>query len=194
MPWSDWCYPFYSIPPDICLDDLQCIDRQKNSIDSNTRQFLNNLPSNNVLLWGPKGTGKSSLIKALVNEYQSQGLNIVEVNREDLGMLRDISESLREQSGKFILYCDDLSFEENDPSYKAIKVVLDGSLSSIPDNVLIYATSNRRHLLSESMRDNQESQMIREELHHNEAIEKKFHCLNVLVSGWHFIHLIRINI
>ena len=160
-------------PPHIRLDDLQCIKRQKEAINSNTRQFLAGLPANNVLLWGPKGTGKSSLIKALLNEYQPSGLNLIEVEKEDLNQLRDITEHLRVQDGRFILFCDDLSFEANDPSYKAIKVVLDGSLSATPDNVLIYATSNRRHLLPESMRDNENSQMVRDELHLNEAIEEK---------------------
>jgi uncharacterized protein len=157
----------------IKLADLQCIDRQKEKIDLNTQQFLAKLPANNVLLWGPKGTGKSSLIKALLNEYKTQGLNLVEVERKDLSDLRDIIERLGEQQAHFILFCDDLSFEADDPSYKAIKVALDGSLSNTPDNILIYATSNRRHLLPEMMSDNVSSQNIRGELHLNEAIEEK---------------------
>jgi len=157
----------------IKLADLQCIDRQKEKIDLNTQQFLAKLPANNVLLWGPKGTGKSSLIKALLNEYKTKGLNLVEVERKDLSDLRDIIERLGEQQAHFILYCDDLSFEADDPSYKAIKVALDGSLSNTPDNILIYATSNRRHLLPEMMSDNVSSQNIRGELHLNEAIEEK---------------------
>ena len=157
----------------IKLADLQCIDRQKQKIDRNTQQFLANLPANNVLLWGPKGTGKSSLIKALLSEYQKQGLNLIEVERKDLGDLRTIIEMLGNKQTHFILYCDDLSFEANDPSYKAIKVVLDGSLSSTPDNILIYATSNRRHLLPEMMSDNLASNNIKGELHLNESIEEK---------------------
>ncbi len=160
-------------PSNICLADLQCIDLQKENIDRNTQQFLANLPANNVLLWGPKGTGKSSLIKALLHEYQNQGLNLIEVTRNDLGDLRTIIEILSKKQAHFVLYCDDLSFEADDPSYKAIKVVLDGSLSSTPENILIYATSNRRHLLPEIMSDNVSSQYISGELHLNEAIEEK---------------------
>ncbi len=158
---------------EIHLNDLQCIDRQKHEIDDNTRQFLRELPANNVLLWGPKGTGKSSLIKALLNQYRTQGLNLIEVQRQDLIHLSEIVQQLRDKPGKFILFCDDLSFEANDPSYKAIKVALDGSLSATPDNVLIYATSNRRHLLPETMRDNVDSGSINGELHLDEAIEEK---------------------
>lgn len=160
-------------PQQISLADLQCIARQKEAIIANTRQFLASMPSNNVLLWGPRGTGKSSLIKALLNEFATDGLNMIEVQRQDLDQLRDITEQLRQYDARFILFCDDLSFEANDPSYKAIKVVLDGSLSATPDNVLIYASSNRRHLLPESMRDNVDSHMVADELHLNEAIEEK---------------------
>jgi predicted AAA+ superfamily ATPase len=160
-------------PTNISLADLQCIERQKGDIDRNTQQFLANLPANNVLLWGPKGTGKSSLIKALLNEYQSQGLNLIEVDRNDLSDLRAIIEILSSKQAHFILYCDDLSFEADDPSYKAIKVVLDGSLSSTPENILIYATSNRRHLVPEMMSDNIASKNIHGELHLSESIEEK---------------------
>ncbi len=160
-------------PARISLTDLQCIERQKEKIDLNTQQFLAKLPANNVLLWGPKGTGKSSLIKALLNEYQAKGLNLIEVERNDLGDLRKIIETLSLKQAHFILYCDDLSFEADDLSYKAIKVVLDGSLSSTPENILIYATSNRRHLIPEMMSDNIASQNISGELHLNEAIEEK---------------------
>ena len=162
-----------SYPTKIRLQDLQCIDRQKSLIVANTRQFLEQLPANNVLLWGPRGTGKSSLIKALLNDFQETGLNLVEVEKQDLTQLREITETMREMAGRFILFCDDLSFEANDPSYKAIKVVLDGSLSDTPENVLIYATSNRRHLLPESMRDNIDSQMVQDDLHLSESIEEK---------------------
>lgn len=160
-------------PQQISLADLQCIARQKEAITANTRQFLASMPANNVLLWGPRGTGKSSLIKALLNEFAADGLNMIEVQRQDLDQLRDITEQLRQYDARFILFCDDLSFEANDPSYKAIKVVLDGSLSATPGNVLIYASSNRRHLLPESMRDNVDSHMVADELHLNEAIEEK---------------------
>ncbi len=160
-------------PTNYCLEDLQCIDRQKELIDRNTQQFMANLPSNNVLLWGPKGTGKSSLIKALLSEYQEKGLNLIEVEREDLRDLRTIIEQLSNKEGHFILYCDDLSFEADDASYKALKVVLDGSLSNTSENILIYATSNRRHLLPEYMSDNVASKNINNELHLNETIEEK---------------------
>lgn len=160
-------------PHKLHLDDLQRIDRQKNLIDRNTRQFVAGLPANNVLLWGPRGTGKSSLIKALLNEHAGAGLRLIEVEREDLIMLPDIIEQLYDKPEKFLLYCDDLSFEANDPSYKALKAILDGSISASPDNVLLYATSNRRHLLPEYMSENQTSQIIDNELHHGEAVEEK---------------------
>ena len=157
----------------IRLKDLLCIDRQKEKIDRNTQQFLANLPANNALLWGPKGTGKSSLIKSLLNEYQNKGLNLIEIEKKDLSDLRKIVEQLSNIKAHFILYCDDLSFEADDPSYKAIKVALDGSLSNTPDNILIYATSNRRHLIPETMSDNIASQSIQGDLHLNESIEEK---------------------
>ncbi len=160
-------------PPDVSLADLQCIERQKAAITTNTRQFLAGAPANNVLLWGPRGTGKSSLIKAVLNAFQQDGLNMIEVERQDLEQLRDITEQLRHYDARFILFCDDLSFEANDPSYKAIKVVLDGSLSATPDNVLIYASSNRRHLLPEFMQENVDSHMVADELHLHESIEEK---------------------
>ena len=157
----------------IRLQDLQCLDRQKDIITQNTRQFLHGLPANNVLLWGPRGTGKSSLIKAILNEYSDDGLRLIEVERHHLVDLPDIAELLYQQKGRFIIYCDDLSFESNDASYKALKVILDGSVSDTPDNILIYATSNRRHLMPEYMSENQQSQMIEGELHMSEAIEEK---------------------
>jgi predicted AAA+ superfamily ATPase len=157
----------------IRLQDLQCLDRQKDIITQNTRQFLHSLPANNVLLWGPRGTGKSSLIKAILNEYADDGLRLIEVERHHLVDLPDIAELLYQQKGRFIIYCDDLSFESNDASYKALKVILDGSVSDTPDNILIYATSNRRHLMPEYMSENQQSQMIEGELHMSEAIEEK---------------------
>lgn len=157
----------------IRLEDLQCLDRQKQIITQNTRQFINGLPANNVLLWGPRGTGKSSLIKAILNEYAADGLRLIEVERQHLIDLPDIAELLYQQKGRFIIYCDDLSFESNDASYKTLKVILDGSISDTPDNILIYATSNRRHLMPEYMSENQQSKMIEGELHLSEAIEEK---------------------
>jgi len=160
-------------PANICLSDLQCIERQKELIHRNTQQFLTDLPANNVLLWGPKGTGKSSLIKALLSENKKNGLNMIEVEKNDLSDLRIIIEQLNNKEGHFILYCDDLSFEADDPSYKAIKVAIDGSLSNTPNNILIYATSNRRHLLPEYMSENLASKNIQDDLHLNESIEEK---------------------
>ncbi len=157
----------------VTLADLHCIDRQKQEIDRNTRQFLQDLPANHVLLWGPRGTGKSSLIKALLNVYRDKGLRLIEVDKEHLTDLPMIVEKLDGQPGHFIIFCDDLSFEADDPSYKAMKVVIDGSVSSTPENILIYATSNRRHLLPEYMSENRQSQMIEGELHLSEAIEEK---------------------
>ncbi len=155
------------------LDDLKCVDRQKIIIVQNTRQFINGLPANNVLLWGPRGTGKSSLIKAILNEYKSDGLRLIEVERQHLIDLQEICDLINPLDGSFIIFCDDLSFEANDPSYKALKVVIDGSISSTPDNVLIYATSNRRHLIPEYMSENQQSQFVEGELHLSEASEEK---------------------
>ncbi len=158
---------------DISLNDLLCIDNQKNILISNTEQFLNNLPANNALLWGPRGTGKSSLIKALLNEYHQDGLRVIEVDKHDLVDITQIVELLKTHNHHYILFCDDLSFDENDNSYKSLKVALDGSLSKTPDNILIYATSNRRHIVPEYMHENQQSVFKGEELHLSDAIEEK---------------------
>lgn len=157
----------------ITLGDLHHIDHQKQELERNTRQFLSGLPANNALLWGPRGTGKSSLIKALLNVYADEGLRIIEVERQDLTDLPDIVERLEGKHGKFIVFCDDLSFDEHDHSYRALKVVLDGSIESTPDNVIIYATSNRRHLVPERLRDNLDTQNVDGEIHHSEAVEEK---------------------
>ncbi len=160
-------------PQQIRLDDLQHIEAQKSKLDLNTRQFMQGLPANNALLWGAKGTGKSSLIKALLNAYAAQGLRLLEVDKTDLIDLPDIVESCRGARWRFLLFSDDLSFEANDPSYKALKSVLDGSIAAPPDNVLLYATSNRRHLMPELMRDNLDAQHVDGELHQSEAVEEK---------------------
>lgn len=157
----------------IDLDDLLCIDSQKQAIVRNTRQFLAGLPANNALLWGPRGTGKSSLLKALLNRYSSHGLRMIEVPRALLADLPAIIEQLPDSNSCHIIYCDDLSFEADDPGYKSLKVILDGSLSRLPDNLLIYATSNRRHLLPEYQHDNEASRLLGGELHHGEAVEEK---------------------
>lgn len=160
-------------PHRLRLADLQRIDRQKAAMDLNARQFLAGQPCNNALLWGARGTGKSSLIKALLNEYADRGLRLIEVDKHDLVDLPDIVEPLCNRPERFLLYCDDLSFEANDPSYKALKAMLDGSISTAPDNVLLCATSNRRHLLPEYLRENQDARLVEGELHYGEAVEEK---------------------
>ena len=160
-------------PHRLRLADLHCVDAQKQELDRNTRQFLAGAPANNALLWGSRGTGKSSLIKALLNDYAKQGLRLIEVDRGDLAALPDIVADLPATPWRFIVYCDDLSFEAGDASYKTLKAMLDGSIAAAPDNVLIYATSNRRHLLPERMEDNQETRLIGTELHHGEAVEER---------------------
>lgn len=160
-------------PHRLDLEDLLCVDRQKAELDRNTRQFLHGLPANNALLWGSKGTGKSSLVKALLTEYAGLGLRVVEVDRQHLVQLPDILELLHARPEKFILYCDDLAFETDDAGYKALKAVLDGSFSAPPPDVLIYATSNRRHLLPEYFDDNQGTRTIDGEIHQSEAVEEK---------------------
>ena len=160
-------------PAAIRLRDLQDIDDQKSRIDANTRQFLAAQPANNVLLTGARGSGKSSLIKALLNEYAAKGLRVIEVEKGDLIDLPDIVELLEGRPERFIIYCDDLSFDAGDATFKALKVVLDGSISCAPDNVLIYATSNRRHLMPEYFAENLESERVGEEIHPGEAVEEK---------------------
>lgn len=160
-------------PHRLRLADLQRIDRQKAALDLNARQFLAGQPCNHVLLWGARGTGKSSLIKALLNEYAAQGLRLIEVDKQDLLDLPELVEPLSDRPERFLLYCDDLSFAADDSSYKALKAMLDGSISAAPANVLLCATSNRRHLLPEYAQDNQQGQLIEGELHHGEAVEEK---------------------
>ena len=156
-------------PRHIGLADLQGIESQKTALQRNTLQFVRGLPANNVLLTGARGTGKSSLIKALLAEHASGGLRLLEVDKADLTDLPDIAELLAGRPERFILFCDDLSFEADDPSYKALKVALDGSIAGATDNLLIYATSNRRHLMPEFMAENLESDEIRP----GETIEEK---------------------
>ncbi len=158
---------------DLRLNDLQCLDRQKALIQANTEQFINGFPANNVLLWGPRGTGKSSLVRALLHEYQGRGLHLVEIARDDLPQLADACDAVRRFQGRFILYCDDMSFDAGDPGYKTLKVMLDGSLDEMPANVLVYATSNRRHLVPEFKAENLGAAMLNGEIHQNEAAEEK---------------------
>ena len=160
-------------PHRISLADLHRVDRQKEALDRNTRQFVRGHPANNALLSGSRGTGKSSLVKALLNEYEAEGLRLVEVDKYDLISLPDILEPLERRPERFILFCDDLSFEAGEPGYTALKAVLDGSVSAAPDNVLLYATSNRRHLMPEYMRDNLDARYVGSEVHQSEAVEEK---------------------
>ncbi len=160
-------------PHRIRVADLQALPHQIAALDRNTRQFLAGLPANNALLWGARGTGKSSLVKAMLNQYANRGLRLVEVDKTDLIDLPTVVARLQGRCERFVLFCDDLSFEADDPSFKALKAVLDGSVSHPPDNVLIYATSNRRHLLPEFMSENQDARVVDGELHHGEAVEEK---------------------
>jgi len=155
------------------LSTLVGVDRQKELLLHNTQRLLNSLPANNALLWGARGTGKSSLIKAVFNEYSSQGLRIIEVDKNDMVYLADLVDDIRDEKYKFIVYCDDLSFESSETSYKSLKRVLEGSIEVPPKNVVVYATSNRRHLMPEYMRDNLETQIINDELHYSDAVEEK---------------------
>ncbi len=157
----------------ITLDDLHNVEPQKQAIEQNTRQFLAGKPANNVLLTGARGTGKSSLVKAVLNRFADQGLRLIEVEKEHLVDLPDIVERIASRSERFIVFCDDLSFDEGDAAYKALKVALDGSIATATDNVLIYATSNRRHLLPEYFHENAGTRHVGEEVHPAEAIEEK---------------------
>ncbi|MCL4771655.1 MAG: ATP-binding protein [Burkholderiaceae bacterium] len=156
------------------LEDLQEIDGQKEKIQRNTEQFVRGLPANNVLLTGARGTGKSSLIKACLNAYAPQGLRLIEVDKADLTDLPDIVEVVAGRPEYFIVFCDDLSFEDGEPGYKALKSILDGSVAAATPNVLIYATSNRRHLLPEYMRENLTYTHTDDgEVHPGEGVEEK---------------------
>jgi Predicted ATPase (AAA+ superfamily) len=161
-------------PARIDTDDLRHIDRQKQVIDRNTRQFLAGKPANNVLMTGARGTGKSSLVKAMLNAYGDQGLRLIEVDKADLGDLPDIIELVEHRPERFIVFCDDLSFEEGEAGYKALKSVLDGSVAASGENVLIYATSNRRHLMPEYMSENLQARHQPDgEIHPGETVEEK---------------------
>ena len=156
------------------LDNLKEIEPQKEKIQRNTLQFVQGQPANNVLLTGSRGTGKSSLIKACLNEYSGQGLRLIEVDKADLVDLPDIVDVVSGRPEKFIVFCDDLSFEDGEPGYKALKSILDGSVSAASPNVLIYATSNRRHLLPEYMKENLTYTHTDDgEVHPGEVVEEK---------------------
>lgn len=162
-----------SHPHQISLENIQFVNAQKAEIVRNTRQFLHGLPANHVLLTGARGTGKSSLIKGLLNAYAKDGLRLIEVERQDLVHLDQIVELVRNRQEKFIIFCDDLTFEANDTGYKALKVALDGSIAGGADNVLIYATSNRKNLMPELMEDNQPVLSGNGEIRPFETIDEK---------------------
>lgn len=157
----------------VLLEDLRSIDRQMAELDRNTRQFLVGLPANNALLWGPRGTGKSSLIKALLNSHADEGLRLIEVDRDDLSGMQDLMDLVAGRPERFIVFCDDLSFDIGDSGYRTLKASLDGSIAELPENVLIYATSNRRHLVPEQMRDNEDTRIAEGEIHYGDAVEEK---------------------
>lgn len=155
------------------LQDLQGIERARDLLQGNTRQFLAGLPANHALLWGARGTGKSSLVRALLAEYADAGLRLIEVEREHLADLPRLVEGLGSLEQRFVVFCDDLSFDAGDSDYRTLKTVLDGSLEQAPENVLLYATSNRRHLLPDRQSDNQGWQQIDGEVHPSEAVEER---------------------
>jgi uncharacterized protein len=164
-------------PKKMYLDDLKGINKQKEKIIQNTLQFLNGLPANDILLTGSRGTGKSSIVRALLTEYEAQGLRLIEIERDDLSDLPEIQNIIAQRPEKYIVYCDDLAFNAEDENYRSLKSVLDGSLQSGSSNFIIYATSNRRHLLPEFMHENTPITKVDvpqyTELHPQEAVEEK---------------------
>src|SRR3989440_9387900 len=157
----------------IRLSDLRGIDKQIERVEQNTRQFLNGQPANNVLLTGARGTGKSSIIKGLLNKYSKPGLRLIEVEKNDLVDLPQIVDQVAGRRERFVLFCDDLSFHGAEDGYIALKVALDGSISTTSENMLIYATSNRRHLMPEYMTENLETKYVGDEIHPGETVEEK---------------------
>lgn len=170
---ATWLQAVRHVSP-IALDDLQGIDEQKRRVERNTGQFTAGKPANNVLLTGARGTGKSSLVKACLNKYAAKGLRLIEMDKADLVDLPDLMDVLMDRPERFIVFADDLSFDEGEVGYKALKSVLDGSIAAQADNVLIYATSNRRHLLPEYMHENLTYQHTESgEVHPGEVVEEK---------------------
>ncbi len=160
-------------PHAIAFSDLKDIDEQKKRLRENTAQFVAGKPANNVLLTGARGTGKSSLVKAALNEFSRKGLRLIEVDKADLVDLPDIVDLVAGRKERFVVFCDDLSFEASDPGYKSLKVALDGTIAGSADNLLIYATSNRRHLMPEFMHENLETRHVGGEIHPGETTEEK---------------------
>jgi len=157
----------------IRLADLRGIDKQIERVEQNTRQFIDGKPANNVLLTGARGTGKSSIVKGLLNKYAKQGLRLIEVEKNDLVDLPSIVDQVAQRPERFLLFCDDLSFHGAEDGYIALKVALDGSISTTSENLLIYATSNRRHLMPEYMAENLETRYVGDEIHPGETVEEK---------------------
>jgi predicted AAA+ superfamily ATPase len=160
-------------PQRVALRDLLAIDEQKQRVDANTRQFVAGKPANNVLLTGARGCGKSSLVKAVHAKYAAKGLRLIEVDKAGLPSLPDLFDQLADADYRFIIFIDDLTFAEHEAGYASLKAALDGSLAGPSDNVLIYATSNRRHLMPEYMAENLETRYLGGEVHPGEAVEEK---------------------
>jgi uncharacterized protein len=154
-------------------DWLVGVEQQHDLIDRNTKQFVAGKPANNVLLTGSRGTGKSSLVKAMLSRYSKRGLRLIEVEKEHLNDLPDIVDQIANEPYRFIVFCDDLSFDAGDGSYKALKAILDGSIAASTPNVLLYATSNRRHLIPEYFHENEETKYVGDEVHFGESVEEK---------------------
>ena len=169
---AGWLQPVSHIHR-IRLSDLRGIDRQIERVEQNTRQFLEGRPANNVLLTGARGTGKSSIVKGLLNKYARQGLRLIEVEKSELVDLPYIVDQVAARPERFLLFCDDLTFHGAEEGYIALKVALDGSISTTSENLLIYATSNRRHLMPEYMNENLETKYVDEEIHPGETVEEK---------------------
>ena len=169
---AGWLQPVHQVHR-IKLSDLQGIDQQIERVEQNTRQFLSGQPANNVLLTGARGTGKSSIVKGLLNKYSKQGLRLIEVEKNDLVDLAQIVDQVAGRKERCLLFCDDLSFHGAEDGYIALKVALDGSISTTSENMLIYATSNRRHLMPEYMAENLETKYVGDEIHPGETVEEK---------------------
>lgn len=164
--------PVQHIDP-VALEDLLGVERQKQELLANTEQFLQGEPANNALLWGARGTGKSSLIKAVFNHFRADGLRLIQVDKAGLTDLPEITDTLQQRGERFLIFCDDLSFDEGERGLRELKSVLEGSIEQPPENVRVYATSNRRHLVPEYMSENQASGMLEGELHLADVIEEK---------------------
>jgi predicted AAA+ superfamily ATPase len=164
--------PVHDIDP-IQLFQLVGIEKQKEELIRNTQRFIAGRPANNSLLWGARGTGKSSLVKAVFNNFRVHSLRLIEVDKQDLINLPEIVDRIRNLPYKYIVFCDDLSFGANEGTYKHFKSVMEGSIEVAPENILIYATSNRRHLLPEKMSDNLETTIVNDEIHYSDTVEEQ---------------------